>query len=255
MNFFRKLLYKILGIETYLFVVSRLFFLSFKLKILTRKSEFDCHYFVKKLVKKGDFIIDLGANLGYYSVLFSKLTGPGGKVYSVEPVPLFRKILKKNTHRFSNVEIVPYAIGPNDNEPVKMGVPYSKTHFSHGRTHVLNENEEESTMTFNANMMSPNSLFKNLKQLDYIKCDIESYEAVAIPLFEKIIEKHKPIIQIEVAPENLEQIAAFFERLNYQRFFVKNDALYPTKINAEGLSGDWILIPTEKKQAYSNLIH
>ncbi|MCF8357663.1 MAG: FkbM family methyltransferase [Prolixibacteraceae bacterium] len=223
--------------------------------MLKRKSEFDCHYFVKKLVKKGDFIIDLGANLGYYSVLFSKLTGPGGKVYSVEPVPLFQKILKKNTHRFSNVEIVPYAIGPNDNEHVKMGVPYSKTHFSHGRTHVLNENEEESTMTFNATMMAPNSLFQNLKQLDYIKCDIEGYEAVAIPLFEKIIEKLKPIIQIEVAPENVEQIAAFFERLNYQRFFVKNDALYGALINSNELSGDWILIPAEKKEAFSNLIH
>jgi FkbM family methyltransferase len=223
--------------------------------MLKRKSEFDCHYFVKKLVKKGDIVIDLGANLGYYSVIFSKLAGPRGKVYSVEPVSLFRKILKKNTHRCSNIEIVPYAIGPSDNEPVKMGVPYSKTHFSHGRTHVLNENEEESTMTFEATMMTPDTLFQNIGKTDYIKCDIEGYESVAMPLFQTIIEKHKPLVQIEVAPENIEQIAGFFENLNYQRFTVKGENLYHVNFTTKEFSGDWILIPAEKKQAFSNLIH
>ena len=51
---------------------------------------------VKKEVKEGDIVIDIGANIGYFTLLFAKLVGPAGKVYSFEPEPSNFSILKKN---------------------------------------------------------------------------------------------------------------------------------------------------------------
>ena len=51
---------------------------------------------VKKELKKGDIVIDIGANIGYYVLLESKIVGEKGKVYAIEPVPQNVDILRKN---------------------------------------------------------------------------------------------------------------------------------------------------------------
>jgi len=254
MNFFRKLLFKILGIETYLFVVSKLFFLSFNGKILKGKNEFDWHYFTEKLIKKGDVIIDLGANLGYYSLIFSKLTGKTGRVYSIEPVALYRKILKRNIRKRDNVVLIPYAIGANDKQPVKMGVPVDSSHFSHGRTHVLTKNDEVSSHTFDATLITPDTLFRDLDRLDYLKCDIEGYEGIALPLFKNILRKFRPLIQIEIDPQNHLLLEDYFRKLDYRFFLLTGERLKHQNVFKEGNNGDWLLIPAEKVSRFSEWI-
>ena len=98
--FIKQALYKLLGVRKYLIVVSRMFFFSYSMGWLKKNRTFGCHYFIKKLIKKGDHVIDIGANLGYYSKLFARLTGNDGKVYCVEPVSLFRKVLKSRVQAF-----------------------------------------------------------------------------------------------------------------------------------------------------------
>ena len=51
---------------------------------------------MKDNIKKGDVVIDCGANIGYYSLLFSKLVGDSGKVFAFEPDPTNFSLLQKN---------------------------------------------------------------------------------------------------------------------------------------------------------------
>ena len=45
-------------------------------------------------IKKGDVVFDVGANIGYYTVLFSKITRENGEIHAFEPVPpTFQKLL------------------------------------------------------------------------------------------------------------------------------------------------------------------
>jgi FkbM family methyltransferase len=63
---------------------------------------------VSKVLRKGDFFVDIGANIGLYTVLAAKLVGAKGKVLAIEPSPTTSIILGKQLeiNRLSNVTII-----------------------------------------------------------------------------------------------------------------------------------------------------
>jgi predicted RNA methylase len=54
------------------------------------------HDFVVDTLGPGDIFIDVGANIGYYSILASKLIGVNGRVFAVEPIPSTAGVLRFN---------------------------------------------------------------------------------------------------------------------------------------------------------------
>lgn len=245
--FIKQVLYRILGVRNYLIVVSRLFFIAYYSGLLKKDKTFKCHYFIRKLIRKGDYVIDIGANLGYYSRLFAGLIGSDGRVFSVEPVSLFRKILKINTSGFKNTTIIPYAIGIEDNKSIQMGIPKSNNYLRHGLTRVLETGEKELfEFTFTEKMYTPVTLFGNLTRCDYIKCDVEGYEIYIVPQLGFLLKPFQPIIQIEIEPANWKLINNFLLSLTYSAFYLKDDLLYPAGENMEGNEGDMFFVPNDK---------
>jgi len=243
----KQVLFKLLGVKNYLIVVSRLFFVSYSLGLLKKNKTFDCHYFIKKLIRKGDHIIDIGANLGYYSRLFAGLAGPKGKVYSVEPVTMFRKILAINTLKFKNTKIVPYALGSEDDKAIEMGIPKSNKYLRHGLTRVLNGEEKELfELTFTEKMFTPLTLFGNLEQCDYIKCDVEGYEIHIIPNLGFLLEKFHPVIQIEIEPANRKLISEFLIAYSYKAFYLRDESLWPVAKDGDVSEGDLFFVPQNR---------
>jgi FkbM family methyltransferase len=249
------MLYKILGVRNYLIVVSRMFFITYSLGFLKKDKTFDCHYFISKLIQKGDYVIDIGANLGYYSRLFAKLVGSDGKVFSVEPVTLFRKILNINTSGFKNTTIIPYALGTEDNKSILMGIPKSNKYLRHGLTRVLNSNENELfEYTFTEKMFTPASLFGDLERCDYIKCDVEGYEIHIIPQLEFLLKPFQPIIQIEIETVNRKLISDFLSSISYSAFYLKDELLYRVGENQEAIAGDFFYIPENKMDSVKSYL-
>jgi FkbM family methyltransferase len=66
----------------------------------------------QKHVKPGYIVFDIGANIGYFTMLASKLIGNSGKVVAFEPVPEFLEMLKfsANLNNFSNILPVQIAL-------------------------------------------------------------------------------------------------------------------------------------------------
>jgi FkbM family methyltransferase len=58
--------------------------------------EKDQVFVVRRELKPGDVVLDIGANIGYYALMEASLIGPTGKVYAIEPVPTNMELLKKN---------------------------------------------------------------------------------------------------------------------------------------------------------------
>jgi FkbM family methyltransferase len=253
MNLIKRVLFKIFGLKNYLKIISSFFFMMYKAGLLKGKPLFDHHYFVGKLIEKGDYIIDIGANLGYYSVLFAGLTGKNGKVYSVEPVKPYREVLERNTRKFGNVEIIPYALGTENNKTVRMGIPDGNKYFSHGRTQVMDE-EFESKFTFEVTVMNPKQVFGSLKKLDYIKCDIEGYEGIVIPEMMPVISKFLPLLQIETSGDAKEKITGLLSELGYKTYNLVESRLIPESENKAKPFGDIFYIPEKRLDRLSKEI-
>ena len=79
---------------------------------------------VRTLVREGDWVVDAGANIGYVSMLLSRLVGPKGRVFSFEPVAETFDLLRHNVDQLSlqNVELFEYGLSAAEGESV-MEVP------------------------------------------------------------------------------------------------------------------------------------
>lgn len=213
-----RILYRTLPLEGYLRAVSRLFFLWQRLGLGRRAPETEYVYHLPQLVRAGDTCIDIGANLGYYARTISRLAGPAGRVYAVEPVAPIRKVLSRNLRRCGNTEILPFALGAAAG-PIRMGNDSAREngYFGTGRNFV-NEDGGRSDVEFTAEMRRGSELFARLPRLDFIKCDIEGYEAVVMEEMRPLLERFRPTVLIETGGENRPQIVALFTTLGYAGF-------------------------------------
>jgi FkbM family methyltransferase len=69
-------------------------------------------------LKDGDYLWDVGANIGYYTRLFADIVGSEGKVFAFEPSPKNFSNLLNNLKSFSNVILLPYGLGDKDGKVV-----------------------------------------------------------------------------------------------------------------------------------------
>src|SRR5207253_6545315 len=69
-------------------------------------------YLVERRVREGDVVLDIGANIGYYTLVFAELVGDSGRVFAFEPEPANFALLSENTglNGRANVTLVNAAV-------------------------------------------------------------------------------------------------------------------------------------------------
>jgi len=130
---------------------------------------------VLALVKPRDRVLDIGANIGYYTVLVAEQIGPLGEVFAIEPNAANLRILKANTlalNHSSCVTILPYALS----DAKGAGSLFLSSH--NPGMHRMYASILCSDVVEKVNIVCGDDL--NLGALDFIKIDIEGYEAKAL---------------------------------------------------------------------------
>ena len=238
----KRLIFKSLSLESYLRKLQGGYFLAYNTGILRLSSNYKYHYYAKKLIKKGDTVIDIGANLGYYSILFAQWVGEKGKVFSVEPIAIYNKIFNERAKKYPNITLYPYALGLEEKTIELVSSPQTG-YLNTGLPHVYDPEKdgaiEAQEFKFEAQMRIPSVLFGDLERIDYIKCDIEGFEYTVLSEMKEIILKCKPKVQVEVWSENEEKVLALFQELGYKPYKLNKGELEPN-INVEG---DFIFLP------------
>lgn len=124
--------------------------------------------FFKKHVKRGMTVVDVGANVGYYTRLFSRLVGPEGVVYAFEPDREAFEFLRYNTERLPNVKIFPYAVSDRDGEAHFYHIPKAT------QSHTLVETPDAEVTTVKTVTLDAHIP----ERIDVIKIDIEGAETL-----------------------------------------------------------------------------
>ena len=160
--------------------------------------------FLLNYIKEGDVILDVGAHVGYYTMLTSKLIGDKGQVHSFEPTPRTFNTLKENTKEKNNVTVNNNAVLDHETEIefVDYGPKFSAFNSFQKRTSdemkFLSEPEKIKVKTVSLDKYCDN---KNIIP-DFIKIDAEGAEYLILEAMKNIIDNKKPLITIEVAGED-----------------------------------------------------
>lgn len=156
---------------------------------------------IKKLIKPGENFIDIGASVGYYSLLAAKKIGMKGRVYSFEPNEKVFNVLKRNIeiNNFKNVIPINKAVSNfNGKKTFFLGNILGHSSF---RSQVGGEKKEVQVVTLD-------NFFKHKKiRVDWIKIDVEGAEGFVVEGAKKIISKNKNIkIILEWSPKHLKEM-------------------------------------------------
>lgn len=139
---------------------------------------------VKYLVRPGDTVVDVGANVGWYTCYLSRLVGERGRVISLEPMPETFWLLSMcvKWYRLSNVMLV--NVGASEVEKTAvMEVPsYELGGENFYMAHVVDENSAGwSEHREKVRLKSLDSLLGTaVSDIKFVKCDVEGHELAVV---------------------------------------------------------------------------
>jgi FkbM family methyltransferase len=131
--------------------------------------------FIRSILKKGMCFVDVGANIGYYTTLSSKLVGRDGRVIAVEPDPYNYELLERNIHlnKLNNVTALNVG-GGSINAELPL---YHSPDGNYGDHRLYNEGSwTQETVSVSVRVLDDVVAFSQLKSLDLLKIDVQGYE-------------------------------------------------------------------------------
>ena len=177
----------------------------------------------KQLVKKGDVVLDVGANIGYYSILFSKLVGHTGKVFCFEPTEHYSDVLKMNleANNIQNAEIFKIGLS-NKNQELEIQIGNSSATLHSPGNQALKSQELIKLTSFDAFIKQ-----YNIQKIDFIKIDIDGHEPFFFEGAWKTLEEYTPIILLEVNHLNYLEAGFtawdFYDLLKKKNYFIYHE--------------------------------
>jgi FkbM family methyltransferase len=155
-------------------------------QLMLSVKEYPIHPILKKIIKSGDNVLDVGANIGVLTLYFRSLIGDIGKIYSFEPDPVSFSILKKNIveNSLENIIVENKAVS-NKNGSIGFEVSESTTA---GRI------KEYDDQTLKVNCVTLDSYFsEKLTKINFVKIDTEGFDWTVLEGMKNIISSNPEI--------------------------------------------------------------
>lgn len=169
-----------------------------------RAFEYEIRQQFRTLLQRGHTVLDVGANVGYYSALASKLVTRDGHVYAVEPNPMMLPRLRSTIelNQLKNVEVLAVAAG-NTTGRATLFLP---TGHSHGEA-SLREQNWTAASAVDVDLMPLDSALR-LDRLDLVKIDVEGAELSVLQGAVRLLRQYRPAIIVEIVPPFVRRFGA-----------------------------------------------
>ncbi|HEY6428940.1 MAG TPA: FkbM family methyltransferase [Acidimicrobiales bacterium] len=195
----------------------------------------------ERLCKPGMTVVDVGANLGYFTLLASQLVGPAGRVIAVEPNSDNCRLLLSTLQDqgLTNIDLLPVACDAGT------GWAYYSSHVGSNGGLV-----DDRDLLARPGVVVPTFRLDDLVQgsVGLLKLDVEGAEGRVVRGATGIIERDRPIVTSELKQEMLQRVSemsladylGYFERLGYRATMLDaatgTETPYPTMA---ALLRDW----------------
>jgi FkbM family methyltransferase len=218
----------------------------------------------RRVLRPGMRMVDLGANIGLFSLLAAKLVGEEGRVYSIEPRGENVRLLLYSTaiNHFNHIQLLPTAVGAN------VGYTLYQTHIgaNGGLLGQANAMPDERVILQPTSQVVPMTRLDDLVEgpIDVLKLDIEGAEGMAMRGALELIRRDRPIITSEASMEMLGRVSQMTLRdyllitrdLGYRQFVIgRTDGQLTEATDLDQFLTEWpdvlhiedfVFVPAEK---------
>ncbi len=205
---------------------------------------------VRRLLRPDDVAVDVGANLGWFSLLMAACVKPSGKVLAIEPMPPILPALERNISLNPGlaVELLPLAVGAERGE-LELHL-FEGLSPGHASAATLGRSDYE---TFRVQVRSLDELLDRERSPAFVKVDVEGSELQVLAGAKHLLASERPPIwMLEVNYETsgafgyrpVEMIEPFREQGGYQLYRVTEVGLMRENEPEAAPNGtNWVYVP------------
>ena len=171
--------------------------------VRTDNYEADVTAVFRRFVQPGWHVLDLGANIGYFTMLSAALVGPSGSVMAIEPNPNNARLIEasRRVNGFSQVRVVQVAAGR------EAGLLVLHRAHSNGTTSAAPDDTAGLIASETVACVRVDGIVPRGRRIGLIKADVEGAEYLALSGCLRIIRRDRPVIVTEFSPSMMPGIS------------------------------------------------
>jgi len=174
---------------------------------------------LRKYLRPGMTVYDIGANIGFFSLLAARLVGGTGRVTAFEADPEIAARLRENVVRNQGapISIEEKAVWCST-DPVSFARADAEVSPDRGLGHVIdNDSEDSPPGAIRVEGVSVDEYVRRSAAPDFIKCDVEGAEVEVFRGAERLLKERGPVILCEMhGEENRQTLLKIFAGLGYR---------------------------------------
>jgi FkbM family methyltransferase len=185
-------------------LLKRIYF-AWKIRSGRFRSEEPDYTLVRSLLAEGDWVLDIGANFGQYTLLFSSLVGARGRVFAFEPIPETFELLAANAQHFPFHNVTLLNVAASDDCGMRsMTVPASENGPNYYTARITGADGERTVFS------CPVDALPMTQRVRLVKIDVEGHELAVLAGMKELLARDRPHLIVEASSPRLVEFLARF---------------------------------------------